>query len=208
MLKRIVFFAAILILATTGRAHAQQVDSCFALFQNVYTGVPIDNPDSVMVDTCGVSQLSLLDPAYWTWDSMYAKRYWSVIFQYHVISLDSVSSDSILIVPWTAIDTAYPEIRAIFEGIDNSFGGVRLIKQEPQIADSNFSPSNEFLVTVGNYSPVDSILYLLNGSPLIRAYFNSRPFENYGLVHLSPDVVPLLKIWPQPCNNELFIQSQ
>ncbi len=176
-MKRTVILAAFLLLAAQAprvaeRARAQGVDSCLELYQHaVWPWVPdslVDNPDSVMVDTCGatVGGEIIGDPSSL---EMFGKRY-VLIFTYHVISLDSVSSDSVLIAPWSSIDTAYPTVRATFDTIIARFGGAYLVKEHPQIADSNMYTSNEFILFTGNYSPADTVLAILTG-PLIRAGF-------------------------------------
>ncbi len=148
--------AVLLLLATTGRAGAQGVDSCLTLWglndpDTSQRGNYWWNPDSVMVDTCEQWGSYPLIP-----DSVqYSKRY-ELFFKYAVIILSAVSPDSTLIVPWTQVDTAYPQFRSLCDTLASMYGGVWFIKTHPSDGDSSAPSYNDFTLLLGNYVSVDS----------------------------------------------------
>jgi hypothetical protein len=202
MLKRTIFIIAILILGTSC-VYAQLVDSCLTLYQNIYPNHDSlwKNPDSVMVDTC------ITGSAY---SRMFIKTSFSFEFNYYVLS-DSISSSTqdTDIRSWTDINPAYPEIRNGFSNIEQRFGPFILIGPVAYMyTDTASVDAKEWLMDFSNYVSVDSVLIYLNAIPeLTGVSFIDGFYESGGAVVAPPEEKSLIKIWPQPCNSQLFIQG-
>jgi len=175
MMKKAIF-AGFLLLAATGRAHAQQVDSCLCIWGAADSSVWL-NPDTVMVDTCRYHGGVPINPP----DEYVYSKIYEIIFEYAVIKLDSVSADSVLIVPWTYVDTSYSAFRTVCSNVAEQYDGLWFIKIHPEIGDSNENTYDEFAVLIGNYACVDTIRETLGGSQFSQIYYNRPIPVMYGV---------------------------
>ncbi len=175
-------FAVLLLLTSTAPAGAQQVDSCLCIWGAADSSFWW-NPDTVMVDTCK-SHMGFPPSSN---EYVYSKHY-LLVFNYAVIKLDSVSSDSTLTVSWTHIDTAYSQFRTLCEELAATYGGLWFTKLHPSVGDSSETGYNDFELSIGVYALVDSIEDTLGPRPdFLRIYFN-RPSPN--ILYVKPEAPP------------------
>ena len=194
MLKRIVFFAAILILATTGRAGAQ-LNSCIVLWDTTIA----PTHDSLWVDTCSDSPL---------FRAFYSKHSYEIIFDYYVITTPYLDIDTTLIRSWTDIDTSYRALRDSFQQISQSYGPFLFLKDDPYIQDTGSELNRDFFISFDSILNVDTVLARISGFPGVNNIeFRGYPIYGTRGVNQSP-LQSKISIWPQPCNHELFIQSK
>ncbi len=196
MLKRIVFFSALLILAMTDHAGAQQVDSsCLVPWQDSPLkpqGVVWFNPDSVKVDMCpGTQQYA-----------EFAKNEFVVGFLYFIVP-DTMDDSSVR--TWKDIDTAYAGIRAGFDSIEQRLGPFTMQLVTP----GDTVTAKNWYVNFENYTNTDTGKYYLSLLPEINSFiganFGGRPLFYEGVnSHLTS---PSIDSWPQPCTSEFFVQG-
>ncbi|TAL66937.1 MAG: T9SS type A sorting domain-containing protein [Bacteroidetes bacterium] len=107
----------------------------------------INNPDSVMVDTCD--------------GYFYTKKWFFVLLPVNSLNIPQAPPDSILEVGWDDIDTNFQSLRDGFEELENKFGMFTLRKQVPEMSDSNAIGSRVFMIRFNNYVRIDSVYYTL-----------------------------------------------
>ena len=172
MLKRTAFFAAMLLLAATGRAGAQEADSsCLALSEEYLNRVcPMgagnywQKSDSCFIDTC-----SLLGAPCDIWDSLYAKRDFVIQFDSDVFMLPAYPVDSNILMRWTQLDTSFHSLRAMFDSIQQQWGNFVLAKSDPN--RTNPSPlAGEYLMYFDSYANVFSVTSTLTNDSISNFY--------------------------------------
>ncbi len=164
-MKRVSLFF-LLILGFASGLYAQP--STYPLYQNIF-GATYLNADSVRVDTTTGSP---------TFHHLFAKRYFAISFTYDIMPLDSVSSDSVLIVGISAINGSYSVIRTQFDSLQVKLGTISFQKAYPAIADSTIACSNAFGLFFANYVDVDTATFYLQQIPLTHVRFASMPYVN------------------------------
>jgi hypothetical protein len=186
-MKKTAIIAAMLFLGAA-RAGAQ-VDSCLCIWGAAYS-YAYWNPDTVMVDTCK-SHMGFPPSSN---KYVYSKHY-VLVFQYAVIKLDSVSSDSTLTVPWTYIDTTYSQFKSICENLATMYDGLWFTKLHPSVGDSLKIGYGDFELSIGNYAQVDSIIDTLWVVPIINSFNFNRPTIAIGGVKPAPRPEPFKLIF-------------
>ena len=151
------------------------MDSCLCIWGAADSSLWL-NPDTVKVDTCNYHG-GFPPPAD---DYVYSNIY-EIVFEYAVIKLDAVSADSVLIVPWTYVDTAYPTFRTICSNVAERYGGLWFIKLYPEVVDSNDNTYKEFAVLTGDYACVDTIRGTIGGSAFSQIYYNRPILATFGV---------------------------
>jgi len=193
-MKKTAIIAAMLLLGAA-RAGAQ-VDSCLCIWGAADSNAWW-NPDTVMVDTCK-SHMGFPPSSN---EYVYSKHY-VLVFHYAVIKLDSVSSDSVLTVPWTYIDTSYTQFRIICKELAATYNGLWFTKLHPSVGDSLEIGYNDFELSIGVYALVDSIEdtlgpNLLGANFMQTLFFNSPTIRDFG-VQPTPAAQPYQLIFSDP----------
>lgn len=62
---------------------------------------------------------------------LWARKVWSIAFRVPAILLPPCSPDSVLVLGWQDIDSAYPSLVNLFKQLDSQYGGCKLIKALP-----------------------------------------------------------------------------
>jgi hypothetical protein len=195
MLKHTAFFATTILLVTMGRAGAQQVDPCIALWDTTIA----PTPDSLWVDTCSASPL---------FRDFYAKRRFEVDFAYYVITTPYTHIDTTIIRSWTDINSNYQALRDSFQQISQTFGTFTFLKQYQYIEDTGSELNRIFWISFDTILNVDSVLARVKAFPDVSSIeFRGYPVYGTGGVNQS-SLQSNIALWPQPCTNELFIRGQ
>jgi hypothetical protein len=158
------FVLAVLTIAVLD-SQASAQPSSYPLYQNIY-GSQFANPDSVRVDTNQSSS---------SYGHLFAKGRFGIFFDYNIIPLDSVRSDSLLLVGLDAVDSNFEGVLNVLSAIQLHYGKITFQKQYPQIGDSNYRASNEFFLSFDSLVDVDSVLSALRTISLMHSGFASQP---------------------------------
>jgi hypothetical protein len=129
------------------------------------TGQIINLDSSIVFDTCGVQyKYSNCDSSFWynlksdygeqAKKKVYSKGYWVILFEVSAIPIPAApKEDTLIYVDWTAIDTAYPEIRNTFQQMEENFGDLYFRKMSPTAGEN----AKNFRLYFTNYVNIDSI---------------------------------------------------
>ncbi len=197
MLKRTAFFAAMLLLAATGRAGAQGVDSCLTNYHQWAHSTNFGG-DSLMIDTCPDSP---------TYLQGYSKGPFEVEFDYYMIQTPISDTDTIY-VTWQAIDTNYPKTCASFAALDSEFGSFTMKKEAPWQTDTGYFGNHIFLLTFSNYVPVDSsgVIARFDSIPECAVFFEGDTGFAAGVKEEPPHGFNV-RVWPQPAGDWIRISG-
>lgn len=209
-MKRAIFLAAFVLLGA-GRAGAQGVDSCLALWQNIHPqpltqGIPQDeadkeNPDSAYFDTCQASA---------TFGSMFCRNEYTLRFEWYVISTPYYPIDTPIVYRWTDIDTQFAAIRAAFQNLEDSVGSFTVTKYGAHIMDTGSRLSHTFSLRFDSLMNVDTARRFLNQVPNLDTRWNGMPRINASggsSVNNLADHNQRVVAWPQPCSSEIIIEG-
>jgi hypothetical protein len=200
-------FAVLLLLATTGRAGAQGVDStCLVLWQDSPLfpgpGYGWQNTDSVKVDICQGPQYL----------SEFARNKFVAAFQYFIMPhYDTIART------WMQIDTQYSNIRDGFDTIEQRLGSfkIQLYGYDPDTTPNDPGDTSDFgdklwFVNFEKYVNVDTAIFYLSQLPELNFNlgpdFAGRPIFYEGVNKITPPNP--IHLWPQPCSSSLFIEGQ
>jgi hypothetical protein len=197
-----VFWAGLILLAMVGRAGAQHTlpDTCLTLNWNGFD----QNPDSIYVDTCLTTRAH---PVFWD------KGPYLIVFDtsccdtiewaIDVIRLGYGAPDSDLEVTWEAIDTAFPQIRSIFESLANNIGPYTLKKIEPDDTVSGSLGSQAFYLRFQNYVSNDSVTSYLSLDSLVSFHLIWYPV--WAGVPTPTSNSSNVQLFPNPASEELHV---
>ncbi len=205
---------AAFISCSAAEAQIHVPDSCLVLWQ--YSplkpkNVAWKNDDSVMVDLCdpyGVTNTEYPEFA--------KKKYW-IDFQYYIIPDTLAPIGDSLGHDWRIIDAKYSDLRNAFDSLEKLFGAFTIHHLTEENLGYAFGDTLQALkdweVDFNNYQNIDSVLFYLKQFPEVHIINNTIADVNFGGYPLFfEDVVnpnqTILKLWPQPCNKEIFIQSE
>ncbi len=203
MIKAI--FAVLILLATTGHAGAQGVDTCLVYFDTIptyaegpppgYPGTgnrwqPNHNPDSVRVDTCSSSA---------TYGELYITHWIGVTFDSDILRIPADSVDSVVETTWEAIDTDYPSVRSGFSAIEAKYGSFVLRKAYPKSGIGG-PGSSIFGVGFSSYLCLDSVLNDMGTIPLIDLSLDDGLITILAGVVLGaiPGMASGIRLFPDP----------
>ncbi len=192
---KIAIFAVLVLLATTGRAGAQQnlPDTCLTLNWNGFEM----NPDSIYVDTCLTTHAH---PVFWD------KGPYFIQFDTNAIKLGYGAPDSDLEVSWEAIDTAFPQLRATFEALANNIGSYTLKKIGPDDTSALNLGSQEFYLKFSNYVSNDSVTsYLSQDSMLTFLLISYFALDGGSVVAPTPNKSTPIQLFPDPASGQLNV---
>src|SRR5579883_1539351 len=152
------------------------------------------NPDSVMVDTTK-SPIN---------DNVWIKKGIQIgFYRTGMIHVPLAPADTILEVPWTAIDTTLTDVRAGFKALYDSVGPFVLRKITPN--DTTGSPSVYFKIRFLSYTWAGLAMGFVTQIPKVtwRDPFPTLPAGHNGVKEtITSDV---LSIFPQPADREVFV---
>lgn len=200
-MRKISFVFAILSFFAISTCYGQG-DSCIVIWPGTAvdkadTSILVYNPDSTYVDTCGSSA---------TYLGRYCRRAYRVDFDRYVIHSPVFSFDTALVYEWTAIDTAFSDIRNGFEALEGEVGNFTLTKLAAYIDDTSSELNRAFIMRFDSLLNVDSVLSQLLSIPGVN---NARW---YGMPHFHNNVNTVsfesnIAIWPQPAKDKVFFQG-
>lgn len=180
-----------------------QVDSCIVIWPGTTvdktdTSTLIWNPDSTYVDTCGTQ------PPY---RSKYCRRAYQITFDWYVIHSPVFANDTVLVYEWTAIDTAFSDIRNGFQTLESAVGHFTLTKLAAYIADTSSEFNKIFILRFDSLLNVDTVLSLLSTIPNLKAGWSGMPRYQTGSIKQSPRQTKI-SIWPQPSSKGIYVQGE
>jgi hypothetical protein len=159
------------IASTASKTKAQGRTECLSYFDSIPEWVhgaedwhppfAAGNPDSVLVDTCTGSS---------TYGSFYARKWFRIAFRAYVIPLPTFPADTIVEVPWTAVDTSFSDLRAGLQTIEAKYGLFVLRKVNPEINDTANGASSNFTLRFASAVCVDSVVHALSSLPLMGGH--------------------------------------
>ncbi|MEO6938699.1 MAG: hypothetical protein ABI444_00940 [Candidatus Kapaibacterium sp.] len=173
-----------------------QPSACLELFERVVNQSDWINLDSTRVDTCSDSP---------THNQLFATRWFRVIFDsFAILPIPPVGHDTVMQFPWTAINTANPDVRQGFSDLQSSFGAF-FLRKENVYADSSLEVARTFLLSFYNYVNVDSVKVALAAIPRLASKFVSLPVRLIGAVSDKERKLPSPAPYPDPCRDFLFL---
>ena len=205
-MRKIIGFCIGLLVISNGVGWSQK-DTCLTLWQFSPlkpNNVAWSNPDSVMVDICHGTAHSLAE---------FAKNRFIISFLYYIIPDSLAPIGDSLERDWRDIGAAYSTIRNVFDSIEHQLGAFTLqhVTNSPDTLRDTLQPGNkQWSINFKNYTNIDTALHYIKQLPEINpnlgVTFDGRPtfFES-----VSKEITrPLIKIWPQPCSSDLFVQGE
>ncbi len=169
----------ILLFVTVGQSHpVYSQNRCLALYQIPFPYAANINPDSVMIDTCGVKVDTL---SFGVRDSrLYGRHDYYVVFNYHtILPIPVAPIDSVLFVDRSEINGSFSNVRAGFDTLYTHFGGFKLRKPFPQISDTSDPDASTFCLWFDNYVKIDSVEAIMRLIPMCHsAVFASKPYAS------------------------------
>ena len=198
----IAWIAAIFLAASYHPVQAQETCRCLPLFEPGQG----ENPDSVLVDTCGANiyPRPCSEGILWRRYITYARKWWSVRFLGDAIPLSAAPSDTVIEVGWRDIDPAYQELRSRFEMLEMRFGEFHLRKVYP--ADTDEVRGREFRMRFDEYVNADSVNDMLEAIPGIIPQFTSAIGSVLGVEESGDGDIMQFDLYPNPARN--FIQIE
>jgi len=171
-MKRIPGFVAVLFFCTLVCVRAQD---------NVLPPELVDSGKSlILIDTAGVPR-DVSKPGDLLSGELYAHGKWVIWFTVDAIKLPPAPRDSIVRITWDAIDTAYPEMRAGFQALEEQFGPFHLDKRLPHKVSG--IESQKFYLWFENYVNVTKVNMALSTIPGTKGGFGDMP----GQLLYTPD---------------------
>jgi len=219
------FFISLLIVGiftkpTISELQAQITNPCWCPpLTYIRDGQHTNLDSNCVIDTCGIWYPSAnCDSAYWNniqskfgeeaKKRVYGKKFWEILFTVPAIPIPAVPKpDTIIYVDWTAIDTAYPEIRNTFKNMAENFGDLYFEKLSP--TDNEYSKSFRLYFT--NYVNIDTVTKIgTNTTGIIVFDFVGWPYISYDNVIENNKNDFFIQIYPNPATDflELTVSSE
>jgi len=190
-----------------GRGVAQDLPDCWC--------VPdvVGNDVKVAIDTCGLDigynatcERAVSHPEVKGGQRMYAHGKWVIWFTVDAIKLPPAPRDSIVRITWDAIDTAYPEMRAGFQALEEQFGPFHLDKRLPHKVSG--IESQKFYLWFENYANVDTATRALLTIPNTEGGFG----DGFGFLTSAVDEFKAAErsgmlVYPVPTGEYLYVRS-
>ncbi len=175
-----------------------QLDTtCLRLYFSDSTNNALYNRDSMMIDTCHIKSPQDVNNNAWL------KLIQIGFYRTGMIHVPLAPADTILEVPWTAIDTTLADVRAGFKALYDSVGPFVLRKITPN--DTTGSPSVYFKIRFLSYTWAGLAMGFVTQIPKVtwRDPFPTLPAGHNGVKEtITSDV---LSIFPQPADREVFV---
>jgi len=131
------------------------------------------------------------------------RRVW---FTVDAIKLPPARRDSIVRITWDAIDTAYPEMRAGFQALEEQFGPFHLDKRFPH--EVSGTESQKFILWFEQYANVDTATRALLTIPNTEGGFG----DGFGVLTSNVEesqatTLPGITVYPIPARDYLYVDA-
>lgn len=179
-------------------------DSCLRLVLPHLPDSLIYNPDSVMVDTCGVV---FFIPGERVTGYMYAKQFFSVDFKHNILPTPLAPEDTIIELQWQTIDSiTYGVTREGFRQLEQRFGSFVFREPKPHEPDTTQFLPRVLYIRFENYVNIDSVEKYLLTIPLVKKRWYMNRWLDGRFLSVSSQYKNIsIKLYPNPASENITI---